>query len=84
MNVIKPIDFTPIKAWRLGCNAFGSPKMYVYCYLIDGLLMDTGQPRVQKELSEVLQNERIDKIVVTHHHEDHHGNIGALKELKNI
>ena len=84
MNIIKPINFDPVKAWQLGSNAWGKPNMFVYCYLIDGLLIDTGQPRVRKELCDILEQEEIKRIIITHHHEDHSGNIEAIKKLKNI
>ena len=84
MNVIKEKSYADLKYWKLGSNAFGRPSMYVHSFLWDGILIDTGQSRVKNEISEALQSESIDKIILTHHHEDHSGNVEAIKKLKNI
>lgn len=84
MNVITESFFEDIKMWKMGSNAFGRPQMYVYSYLINGLLIDTGQPRVKKDFVERLKPETIDRIVLTHHHEDHSGNVEAIKKAKRI
>lgn len=84
MNVITEKSYEDLKYWKLGSDAFGKPSMYVHSFLWDGLLIDTGQPRVEKEFSEALQTKSIDKIILTHHHEDHSGNVEAIKKLKNI
>ncbi len=84
MNILQKKSFQDIDYWKLGSNPFGKPKMYVHCFLVDGLLIDTGQPRIRKELLTALQSEPIHRIIVTHHHEDHSGNIEAIKRLKNV
>lgn len=84
MNFLQKSDFQSISYWKLGSNFFGRPKMFVYCFLVDGLLVDTGQPHVRKDLLKALEVEDIQRIVVTHHHEDHSGNIEAIKDLKKI
>lgn len=84
MNTIQQKSFQSIKYWQLGSNLLGKPQMYVHCFLVDGLLIDTGQPRVKKELLAALENESIDRILLTHHHEDHSGNVEAIKALKMV
>ena len=49
---------------------------------MDGLLIDTGQSLVGKDFVKLLEDERVDKIIVTHHHEDHSGNVERIKEAK--
>lgn len=58
--------------------------MYVHMYLIDGILFDTGIPHMKKEAEEALRDHLFSKIVVTHHHEDHSGNINALSNTKGV
>ena len=84
MNFIQKKSFQQITYWKLGSNIFGRPRMYVHCFLLDGLLIDTGQPHVRKELSAALKNETIHRILLTHHHEDHSGNVEAIKALKKV
>lgn len=84
MNTIEIKTFEDLKYYKLGSNAWGKPNIYVYCFLLDGLLIDTGQPRVEQELIKALKDESIDRIILTHHHEDHSGNIEAIKKLKAI
>jgi len=56
----------------------------VYSFLIDGILIDTGHRYIQNSFLKVLEAETIDKIVITHHHEDHSGNVEAIKKRHNI
>ena len=84
MNDISYEPFDQVHAWRSGSNLLGSPQIYVYCYLIDGILIDTAHPRIRKELLGALKDYTIDQILLTHHHEDHSGNVEAIMELKNI
>lgn len=84
MNILQKKSFQDIDYWKLGSNPFGKPKMHVHCFLVDGLLIDTGHPHIRKDLLTALQFESINQIIVTHHHEDHSGNIEAIKQLKNV
>ena len=81
MKVIKPYKFGPIKAYKFGYSPaiLGKPKLLVYVYFIDGLLIDTGQPRMRKEVLETVKDLPVKQIFVTHHHEDHSGNAPLLK-----
>lgn len=84
MNVVSKSEIDNISLFKLGSNFLGRPRMYVYSFLVDGMLIDTGQPRVEKEFLKILAKEHIDKIILTHHHEDHAGNVTAIKKAKNI
>lgn len=53
-------------------------SMSVYLYLVDDLLIDTGPTRLHSELKDYLQKEHYNKIILTHHHEDHTGNAYSL------
>ncbi len=54
------------------------------CYLIDGLLIDTGAPGGITELREFIKSQqdrqKIEKCVLTHAHEDHAGGAHIIKE----
>ncbi|MHB1653460.1 MAG: MBL fold metallo-hydrolase [Desulfitobacteriaceae bacterium] len=50
----------------------------VYLYLVDGMLVDSGPHRMEKTISDFCVQNRPDKIVHTHFHEDHTGNTAYL------
>jgi glyoxylase-like metal-dependent hydrolase (beta-lactamase superfamily II) len=52
------------------------------CYLINGLLIDTGAPEGVKEYSKFLKNHEITHCVLTHSHEDHAGNAHILNSME--
>ncbi|MDG2448061.1 MAG: MBL fold metallo-hydrolase [Saprospiraceae bacterium] len=84
VNVITKSRFQDISMWAMGSNWFGTPQLFVYSYLIDGLLIDTGHPNIQKQFLDALDSESIDKCVITHHHEDHSGNANALQRKMDV
>lgn len=52
----------------------------VSAYLVRGTLVDTGFPRVGDEVEQLLANERLQGVMVTHYHEDHAGNIARVAQ----
>ncbi|MBI9090171.1 MAG: MBL fold metallo-hydrolase [Desulfobacterium sp.] len=52
--------------------------MGVHMYLLDGLLVDTGQSHMAKYALAFLEKKTVRKIVLTHHHEDHSGNAALI------
>ena len=68
----------------MGSYWFGRPHMTVNAFLIDGLLVDTGNPNMKIEFLRELVNESIEQCVITHHHEDHSGNAAAIVNRLNV
>jgi endoribonuclease LACTB2 len=56
----------------------GRPLRVVHAYLIDGLLVDSGPPATAAKLVAWARHADIDRVVCTHHHEDHAGGAPAL------
>lgn len=54
--------------------------MTAYIYFVDGLLIDTGQRFVRKQVLSITNELPIKQILITHHHEDHTGNIRAIRD----
>ncbi|MEM7658459.1 MAG: MBL fold metallo-hydrolase [Bacteroidota bacterium] len=49
-------------------------------FMMEGLLIDTGQVHMQKEIREVVGAHPIEQVFLTHHHEDHSGNLAMVKQ----
>jgi glyoxylase-like metal-dependent hydrolase (beta-lactamase superfamily II) len=53
--------------------------MYAHIYYVDGLLIDTGQRKMSKEILAQIGQLEVKQIFITHHHEDHTGNVELLQ-----
>ncbi|MGV9170993.1 MAG: MBL fold metallo-hydrolase [Promethearchaeia archaeon] len=71
--------------WQWSSNSELMPEpFWTSCYLVDGLLIDSGSPGSVDELREFLsskiESNKINKCLLTHAHEDHSGGAYMLKE----
>jgi hydroxyacylglutathione hydrolase len=65
---------------RMSRQIDGKPCYWVAAYLVDGLLIDTGCSYTSGELLNYLQDQEVNVVVNTHHHEDHVGANALLKK----
>lgn len=63
---------------------FGKDLYRAACYLVDGLLIDSGIPFLSRELERSLSERRLDAVVITHAHEDHMGANAILQERRRV
>lgn len=63
-----------------GRIGFLGNSLQVFVYLIDGMLIDSGPSKLQKEVTDFCEKYGIEKIVHTHFHEDHTGNTAYLSQ----
>jgi glyoxylase-like metal-dependent hydrolase (beta-lactamase superfamily II) len=84
MNIKEKYIFEGIEAYRFGFGPVGPPLMSVFLFYIDGVVIDTAQSNMQKYVIGALKEKKIDKVLLTHHHEDHSGNASAISRLHNI
>ena len=54
--------------------------MCVYLFLLEDIVIDSGQRHMQRAVLELLSGQTISKILMTHHHEDHSGNAAAISK----
>lgn len=80
MKIAKSIQHGEIKGFKLGSLPFGKPKMYSYFYFIDGLVIDTGHRHMRSYAMEAVEDLAVEQIYITHHHEDHNGNLKPFQE----
>lgn len=57
----------------------GRPLYWASSYWVDGMLIDVGPRVTGPGLLSQLRARRVDSIWITHHHEDHVGNVGPLQ-----
>jgi glyoxylase-like metal-dependent hydrolase (beta-lactamase superfamily II) len=84
MNIVEIEQFGEVEAIKLGYGPIGRPFMSVYLYILDGLVIDTGQRHMQKSVIELLDGKELNRILLTHHHEDHSGNASAICQHHHI
>lgn len=83
-NIIREHRFEDIRGFEFGVTFWGKPFFTVFLYYIDGILIDTGQKRMRKDILRVLDNFSFSRIILTHHHEDHSGNAAVLKSIQRV
>jgi glyoxylase-like metal-dependent hydrolase (beta-lactamase superfamily II) len=69
-----------VLAIRMSRSFFGRPFWWTTAYWVDGLLIDTGPCFAARQLCQALQKLAVEKIVVTHGHENQIGGLSALMQ----
>jgi len=78
--MIEVSSFEDVACIKMSQTMGGKPLYWVACYLVDGLLVDTGTVHVSEELMGVLGDKKVQKVVNTHYHEDHVGSNVAIQK----
>lgn len=59
-------------------------SMDIHVFLTDGLLIDTGSQTLLEEFRPFFQSADFDKVILTHHHEDHTGGAHWIQEHRQV
>lgn len=76
--------FEGIKYYRCSVYRLGSNVQTVYVYVADDILIDTGQRHNRENIDKILDENTISRIILTHFHEDHSGNVNYVINKLNI
>lgn len=79
MKVTNTFKHKKVQGFKFGSSFFGKPKMFVHTYFVDGLLIDTGHSNMEVEIMKTLTKLPVNQVFITHHHEDHTGNLAPLQ-----
>lgn len=69
----------PVVAIRMARAWMGRPLYWTAAYWVDGLLIDTGPRCTAGELVAALAKLPVDRVVITHRHEDHIGGLAGVR-----
>ncbi|MEO0471220.1 MAG: MBL fold metallo-hydrolase [Bacteroidota bacterium] len=84
MKLSKTFHHQDVQGFRFGSSPFGKPSLFSHVYFVDGLLIDTGHPNMQAEVVAHLRPLPVQNIFITHHHEDHSGNLAAVQAVHQV
>ena len=80
MKLTDSFQFDKVQGFKFGSWPFGRPRMFSHVYFVDGLLIDTGHSNMRKAVYDVVSSLPLEQIYITHHHEDHTGNLTFIQK----
>jgi len=78
--MIVPTQYEEVTQIKMNRYPEFNPGYSVCAYLVDGLLIDSGQAHIAEELTDFLKDKEVRIVVNTHYHEDHIAANALLKE----
>ena len=76
--------FGEVLGYNSGIGLAGPPLMTAWCYLLDGVLIDSGITHLRQAVVASVQEDKPECLLLTHHHEDHSGNAAAIRRALGI
>ena len=67
-----------------GSIRFQAIRLNVFCFEVDGVLIDTGASKLLEQFKPFFSQMDVDQIVLTHYHEDHSGCVNYLQQHYNV
>lgn len=78
--MVELTQYGAVTRFVMGRTFEGKMVYSMACYLVDGLLIDSGPYHIGQEFLEAIQAYPVEHIVNTHHHEDHIANNHLFQE----
>ncbi|MEM6634037.1 MAG: MBL fold metallo-hydrolase [Bacteroidota bacterium] len=78
MRIVENSTHEGVQIFRFGSLPVGKPSFFSHVFYVDGLLIDTGHSNMRKEVYEAVKDLPVQQLLLTHHHEDHTGNLPLL------
>ncbi len=80
MNSSGSFKYEEVTGLKFNTSLLGTSSAFSHIYFVDGLLIDTGHSRKRKTVLSAVSGLPVKQILVTHHHEDHTGNLQAIHQ----
>jgi glyoxylase-like metal-dependent hydrolase (beta-lactamase superfamily II) len=77
-------QFGDVRGYNSGIGLSGPPLMTAWCYRIDGVLIDTGIRHLRTAILDCVREDKPDFMLITHYHEDHSANAGAIRKALGV
>lgn len=84
MKITRAFEFEEIQGFKFGSQPIGKPSLFSHIFFVDGLLIDTGHSNMQRQAVERIRSLPVEQVFLTHHHEDHTGNLDAIQQFLDV
>ncbi len=82
---VEVVENDPVRTYKMSTlDLQGNPMMWVSSFLIDGLLIDCGHQHAKEAFFQEIALDKVEKCVLSHHHEDHYAGARELMERYDI
>ncbi len=78
MRILTTRHFGAVTGYELGWSPVGRPLMTSFCYRVGPVLIDTGMRHMRSAVIDIAAENGVESVFLTHYHEDHSGNAGAI------
>ena len=84
MHIFAKQDYGAVCSFELGYSVIGKPLLTTRIYFVDNILIDTGLNHCRGRVLDLVRENPVSAIYLTHYHEDHSGNAFALRQAFGI
>ncbi len=78
--MLRRTNYGEVTGFKASRTILGRPIYFTHFFFLNGLLIDTGPHCSSKEVITALKKLPVEKVVITHQHEDHTGNCSLISE----